>query len=179
MAATAAASVAMVVGLWGTAQFSLRSGHPRDVGRLSELQLGPGLANQWVRAEGGLEEDGAIRYQRPLSSDWFRLARAAGSQVWVEVRVPEELEGPHFLPPPSFVGRLVPLGSAGLSHGDLGESAASVHGAQRPAPGAWLLIDGDTPAASRWALGLIAILLGFAAFNLWGLWRLVRPLQRI
>ena len=45
-----------------------------------------------------------------------------------------------------------------------------------PLPGdAWLLIDGEAPATTRWTLGVALLLLGFAAFNLFGLRRLLRP----
>ena len=43
--------------------------------------------------------------------------------------------------------------------------------------GACLLIDGESPAGTRWVLGLAVLLLGFAAFNLVGLIRLARPVR--
>jgi hypothetical protein len=178
MALACVGSLAMSAALWSTAQFAMQTGHPRDGGRLASLELSRAWANRWVRAEGGLELEGAVRYQRPLSGDWFRLARVAGSRIWVELRVPAELEDPYFLPPPTFVGRLVPLASAGLRHDALGARVGEVHPGQAPAPGDWLLIDGESPVASRWAIGLIVLFAGFASFNVWGLWRFLRPIRQ-
>jgi hypothetical protein len=42
--------------------------------------------------------------------------------------------------------------------------------------GAWLLIDGSSPRASRWAVALVALFLGFAAWNIAGI---VRVLGRV
>ena len=120
---------------------------------------------------------GPIRYSRPLESDTFRFAPVEGNpNVWVEIRVPAGLEGPRFVPPNSFVGRLVPVEEAGLRHENLPDSVAET-GDGRVPDQAWLLVDGESPAALRWALGLLAMFVGFAAFNLWGLYRLLRPVK--
>jgi hypothetical protein len=79
-----------------------------------------------------------------------------------------------FVPPTSFVGRLVPANRGGIRLSWLDDAIA--HAGRPPVPSdAWLLIDGEAPATTRWTLGFAALLLGFAAFNLFGLRRLLRP----
>ncbi len=117
-----------------------------------------------------------MRYSRPLENDSYRLAHVAGNErIWVEVRVPDGLEGPHFVPPSSFVGRLVPLEHSGLSHNDL-DRAVTASGGTMPKD-AWLLMDGHAPKGSRWAMGLILLFITFAGFNAFGLYRLWRPVK--
>jgi hypothetical protein len=54
--------------------------------------------------------------------------------------------------------------------------AAVAEAGRPPLPGdAWLLIDGEGPSTTRWTLGLGALLVAFAVFNLLGLVRLLRP----
>jgi hypothetical protein len=86
------------------------------------------------------------------------------------------MEGPRFVPPTSFVGRLVPVASAGLRYRSAREGVEAVGGA-RVAEDAWLLVDGAAPAGARWAIGVLGMLVAFAAFNVWGLVRLLRPIR--
>jgi hypothetical protein len=177
LSVTAVAALLLAFALRGEALYALHQGHPTDAGELASFRPDPGLANTWVRGAGLLTAAGAIRYSRPLEQDSFRLAPIAGNpSLWVEVRVPAGLEGPHFLPPTSFVGRLVPLSEAGLRHSALPKRVSEVTGTAVPKD-AWLLVDGEAPAETRWAVGLVALLLGFTAFNLWGLYRLLRPVR--
>jgi hypothetical protein len=130
-----------------------------------------------VRAEGSLSATDVIGYRRPLDADMYRLARVEGSdRLWVELRVPEEADGARFIAPSSFVGRLMPVSHAGLRYGALPE--AVVEAGQKPLPeNAWLLIDGEAPAGTRWALGLGVLLVAFAGFNLLGLARLAQRVR--
>jgi hypothetical protein len=84
------------------------------------------------------------------------------------VQVPEALDPDRFIPPTSFVGRLVPLADAGLGY----ESLAKLAGG--PKPDAWLLLDGQSPAGTRWVFGVLLVLLGFVGFSAFGLYRLLR-----
>jgi hypothetical protein len=178
MAGTLLASVALALSLRGELWFSLSSQPPRPVGELSAFQPQRKDADTWVQGEGALEVQGAIAYRRPLESDSYRLSRVSGaSKLWVQVRVPSDDDDPdhkRFVAPTSFVGRLVPASSGGVRLSQLGGAIAE---AGRPAlpRDAWLLIDGEAPATTRWTLGLAAMLVGFAAFNLIGLRRLLRP----
>lgn len=177
MAATTLFSLAMVFALRGEAAYALHEGAPVELGNLTELELRPELANAWVHGDGLLSGVRAIRYQRPLDGrDYgYRLAPIAGNErIWVQVNVPEGMEGPRFVPPTSFVGRLIPMSKAGIRHSGLPGAAESAKIGKLP-ESAWLLVDGESPATTRWALGLIALFLGFAAFNVWGLTRLLRP----
>jgi hypothetical protein len=178
MTLTLVGSLCLLVSLGGELSFSFKGGSPRGVGELAEFAPTPGDANTWVQGEGELQVQEAVAYRRPLESDSYRLSRVSGAdKLWVQVRVPYDDADPdhrRFVPPTSFVGRLVPLAHGGLR---LSQLEGAVAEAGRPAlpRDAWLLIDGEAPATTRWTLGLGLLLLGFAAFNLFGLVRLLRP----
>ena len=177
MTLTVVASAAMAIAFRSEAAYALVGGPPADQGDLTKVQPTDSLANKWVRGEASLGTQGAIRYSRPLDADSFRLAPVEGnSRIWVEVRVPSGQEGPHFVPPTSFVGRLIPIRQAGLRHGGLKAEVASASGTEVP-DDAWLLVDGESPAGSRWVLGLMTLFFAFACFNLYGLYRLLRPVR--
>jgi hypothetical protein len=178
MSVTLLASLALGSGLRGELSFSLSGQSPHAVGELSRFTPSVGDANTWVQGEGELEVQGAIAYRRPLESDSYRLSRVHGAQkLWVQVRVPRDDDDPEhkrFVPPTSFVGRLVPASRGGVRLSQLGGAIAEA--GRPPLPNdAWLLIDGEAPATTRWTFGLAALLVGFAAFNLVGLTRLLRP----
>lgn len=172
LGATAVASIAVAVGLVSPARYSLWSGPPRELGALTNVQLDPSAANTWVHAAGELAPQ-AVEYRRPLDPDRFRLVRAEGNpKLFVELRVPGSELPEHYVPPNSFVGRLVPLDEAGLRFSAVGEALATL--GERPS-GAWVLVDGEAPATARWTLGVIALFLGFSAFGVFGITRLLRP----
>ncbi len=178
MASTLLGSLALAFSLRGELGFSLTGGTPRAVGELAALVPGAKDENTWIQGEAELEPQGAIAYRRPLESDSYRLSRVRGTnKLWVQVRVPEDDSDPdhkRFVPPTSFVGRLLPAREGGLR---LSQLSGAIAEAGRPAlpADAWLLIDGEAPATTRWTLGVAGLLLGFAAFNLFGLQRLLRP----
>ncbi len=178
MSGTLLGSLALGFALRGELLFSLSTAAPRGVGELAKYRPQTRDANTWVQAEGELEIDGAIAYRRPLESDSYRLSRVSGTkQLWVQVRVPRDDDDPdhkRFVPPTSFVGRLVPAERGGVRLSQLG--AAIAEAGRPPLPSdAWLLVDGEAPATTRWTLGVAILLLAFAAFNLVGLHRLLRP----
>jgi hypothetical protein len=178
MTTTLLGSLALLLSLRGELGFSLSSGAPRAVGELSAFVPQSHDENAWVQGEGELEVQGAIAYSRPLEGDSYRLSRVRGtSKLWVQVRVPHDDDDPNhkrFVPPTSFVGRLVPASRGGVRLSQL--SGAIAEAGRPPLPAdAWLLIDGEAPATTRWTLGVAGLLLGFAAFNLFGLQRLLRP----
>jgi hypothetical protein len=177
MIVTALVALSLLVGLRGELSYSLSGGRPADLGELSRVALDDERSNTWVRAEGVLSTTDVIAYQRPLDRDLYRLARVEGTdRVWVELRVPKEADGARFIAPSSFVGRLMPVSLAGLRYGALPD--ALVEAGQKPLPeDAWLLIDGEAPAGTRWALGLGALLVAFAAFNLLGVARLAERVR--
>jgi hypothetical protein len=178
MGLTLLGSLGLLIALSGELAFSFKSGSPRGVGELSAFHPSSRDANAWVQGEGALEAQDAVAYRRPLESDSYRLSRVSGAdKLWVQVRVPWDDDDPdhkRFVPPSSFVGRLVPLARGGLR---LSQLEGAVAEAGRPAlpSDAWLLVDGEAPATTRWTLGVGMLLLGFAAFNLFGLVRLLRP----
>ncbi len=178
MSATLLGSLALAAALRGEFAFSLSGQAPRGVGELSRFTPQAHDENSWLQGEGELEVQGAIAYRRPLESDSYRLSRVSGTQkLWVQVRVPRDDDDPdhkRFVPPTSFVGRLVPAHASGVRLSQLGGAIAEAGRPPLPSD-AWLLIDGEGPATTRWTLGVGALLLGFAAFNLFGLRRLLRP----
>jgi hypothetical protein len=156
--------------------YTLRGGEPVGLGELGTKTLDPKLANRWVQGAGELSVTRAIRYERPLERDTYRLAALTGNaRLWVQVRVPANEEGPRFVPPASFVGRLLPVSDLGLRQKGLRE-AVEAAGLEPPRDDAWLLVDGESPQGMRWVMGLFVLLVAFAAFNVLGLVRLGRPI---
>jgi hypothetical protein len=177
MVLTAVAAVAMSVLLFGEARYALATSAPAEVGDLATIQPAEGMANKYVFATGLLGASGAIRYARTAESDSFRLMPVAGNpSIWVEIRVPEGFEGPRFVPPTKFAGRLVPMAKAGMRHVGLAKAVKDQTDVTVP-EGAWLLIDGSSPRASRWAIALAAMFLAFAGWNLFGVARVLRPVH--
>ncbi|WP_437733770.1 hypothetical protein [Sorangium sp. So ce1335] len=177
MAVTAIAALWMAIALLGEARYALSPGRPVDVGELAPLRPAADLENRYVRAAGLLGTRGAIRYGRAAEGDSFRLAPVAGNPgLWVEIRVPEGFEGPRFVPPSAFAGRLVPFRSAGIRHARLAAEVEEQTGTA-VTDDAWLLIDGSSPRASRWAVALVALFLGFAGWNLFGIARVLHRVR--
>lgn len=168
------AALFLAVSLRSLAAYALKGGQPLEIGKLDAFAPEPENANTWVHGEGNLSS-AAVGYRRPLDGDRFRLATIEGnSKLWVELREPGDTRGEYFVPPTSFVGRLIPMRAPGLRHSQL-VPALEASNQIAPAEGDWLLIDGEAPHSSRWVLGLLALLLGFAGFSAWGVITLLRP----
>jgi hypothetical protein len=173
MLLTALAAAWMAVSLLAEARYALTPGRPVDIGDLAAVHPGADLGNRYVQATGLLGTAGAIRYGRAAEGDSFRIAPVAGnSNIWVEIRVPEGFEGPRFVPPTSFAGRLVPFRNAGVRHVGLVNAVRDQTEVRVP-DDAWLLIDGSSPRASRWAVALTVLFAGFAVWNLAGVARVL------
>jgi hypothetical protein len=176
---TAAASLAMVFALRGDLGYALHGAGARPV-ELGDLGATPAAAfgeNAYVSGTAMLGAARAIRYERPLVSDSFRLMPVAGRpNVWVEVRVPAGAENSRYVPPSQFVGRLVRFESAGPKHRGLAAAVRDATGQAVP-EASWLLVDGDAPAGARWALLLVAMFVGFAAWNLGATAKLLRKVR--
>jgi hypothetical protein len=176
MVATAVLAAVMVVGLAGDVRYALASAEPEEVGDLGRWAPEAGMSNRFVRATGRLGSAGAIRYDRPLERDAFRLAPVEGNdKVWVEMRV-TGAEPSRFVPPTTFVGRAMPLEGAAFRYRGLAASVQEATGAVVPAQ-AWVLVDGATPTASRWTVALAALFVLFAGYNLVTIARIVRPVR--
>jgi hypothetical protein len=173
MALTALLAVFMTVALAGDVKYALAGDVPESVGALSALAPAAAMSNRFVRAEGTLRSDGAVRYRRPLENDSFQLVPVSGNdRVWVELRVPPVPANASSAPPVTFVGRLMPIQSIAFGFGGLRRSMST--GASIPTD-AWVLVDGATPVASHWTVGLAALLALFAAYNLFTIGRILRP----
>lgn len=177
MLLTAALSLLMMGALFSEARYALAPGTPGDAGDLASFSPSFEMTNRYVRATALLGTEGAIRYGRAAEGDSFRLAPVAGNlKLWVEIRVPEGFEGPRFVPPTLFAGRLVPFDAAGIRHSFL--RAAVMEQTKVDVPkDAWLLIDGSSPRASRWAVALSILFAGFALWNGVGVVRLLKRVR--
>lgn len=163
---TALASLAMVFALRRDAAFAFGDAHPRDLGDLGSAPAAAFVENGYVQGTAMLGAAHAIRYERPLVSDSFRLMPVAGRpDVWVEVRVPSGAENIRYVPPSQMSGRLVRFEAAGPKHRGLASAVRDATGQQVP-ENAWLLVEGDAPASARWAIALVVMFLGFAMWNL-------------
>jgi hypothetical protein len=174
---SAIGSLFLVFELRGEAVFALEGGPPIDLGELSQFHASTRNANTWVHGSGTLRADGAVRYARPLEQDSYRLARVDGNdKLWVQVNVPDDAtdpDGAHFVPPTSFVGRLIPVNRAGIRHSVVRAAVGDAWQGTVP-DDAWLLVDGEAPITTRWALALCGLFLCFATFNLLGIAKLTQ-----
>ncbi|HET7541713.1 MAG TPA: hypothetical protein VFK05_17685 [Polyangiaceae bacterium] len=177
---SALGSLGLAFALRGEAVFALSGGPPVDLGELNQFHPASANANTWVHGNGTLRADGAVRYSRPLESDSYRLAQLEGNdRLWVQISVPDDPsdpEGAHFVAPTSFVGRLIPVSSAGIRHGVV-RAAVSDAWQGKVTDDSWLLVDGEAPRTTRWALGLCGLFLGFAAFSVFGLLKLTQKVS--
>ena len=163
---TAFASLAMVVALRQDAAYAFTSARATDLGDLGAAPAAAFVENGYVQGTAMLGAAHAIRYERPLVSDSFRLMPVAGRpNVWVEVRVPAGAENIRYVPPSQFSGHLVRFDAAGPKHRGLASAVRDATGQKVP-DGAWLLVEGDAPTGARWAILLVAMFLGFAVWNL-------------
>jgi hypothetical protein len=178
MIATAVLAAVLAVGLAGDVRYALASSDPDDIGDLVHWAPRPEMSNRFVRATGRLGSVGAIRYDRPMDRDSFRLAPVVGNdKMWVEMRVPNGTESGHFAAPATLVGRLMSLQGAAFRYRGLGRSVKEATGTDLP-PDAWVLVDGATPTASRWTVALAVLLVVFAGYSLLTIARIVRPVRR-
>ncbi len=172
---TALASLAMCAALMRDAAYAFASSSSADLGNLNSAPSSAFVENALVRGDGFVGAAGGIRYERPFEPDSYRLVPLAGrgerTDLWVEIRVPSGQETGRFVPPSQFEGRLVRFDRAGLRHRGLRGVADAVP------EGAWLLVDGETPERSRWAVTLLVLFFGFAVWNVVGITRLVRKVR--
>jgi hypothetical protein len=179
LALAAAAALAMVFALRRDVTYAMAGGAAGGGAVLGDLgAVDPGTLaaneNRLVRADGLLGAAGGIRYERPFVEDTFRTVPVAGrTDVWVDVRVPSGQESGRWEPPRSFAGRLIKMSAAGPRHRGLAGAIEETTKAKVP-PGAWLLVDGEEPDGSRWAVVLAAMFLGFAVWNAAAIGRIVR-----
>jgi len=174
---TALASVAMLLALRRDAAYAFVSADARDVGDITTSAPGAFVENQYVHGAVMLGAGGAIRYERPLVSDSFRLMPVAGrDDVWVEVRVPPRGENQRWIPPAQVSGRLVRFETAGPRHRGLVDAVKETK--QRDVPKeAWLLVDGAAPSDARWAVLLSVMFACFAAWNAFATAKLLRRVK--
>jgi hypothetical protein len=177
MALTGVLAAFLTVVLAGDVKYAFAGSVPEPIGDLSKLAPQPAMSNQFVRADGMLRPEGAIRYRRPLEDDTFQLVPVSGNdRFWVELRVPPAAANNAFAPPVTFVGRLLPLRDVAFAFGGLRRSWAATTGGSIPAD-AWVLVDGATPVSSQWTVALAALLVAFLGYDLVMIARILRPLR--
>jgi hypothetical protein len=175
---------ALVCGLlaWslrGDAIYALQGGGPLELGDLRVAELSPGIANRYVRGYAHLESSPAVHYARRADPDRYQLLPVAGApEVWVEHRVPRGLDGPRFTAPSRVSGRLVPLDDLGIRHRGVADAVARA-GVPDGGGHRWLLLEGVDPQSERWALALALMLAAFAAWNVWGIARILRRFRPV
>ena len=76
----------------------------------------------------------------------------------------------------SSVGRLIPVSRAGLRHGMVRAAVSDAWQGAVP-DDAWLLVDGESPRTTRWALALCGLFVGFATFSVIGLVKLTHKVS--
>jgi hypothetical protein len=177
LALTAVVSVAMAIALRPDAAYAFASSVPTELGELQDVTPAALAGNRFVGARAMLGAAGAIRFERPFAEDTFRLSPVAGRRdVWVLVRVPAGEETARYVPPSQFRGRLVRFDGAGLRNRGLRGVVEQATGEAVPAT-AWMLVDGETPGSAGWAVGLAALFVAFAAWNLGAIAKLVRRVR--
>lgn len=168
MSLTLLGALLLAISLRPQLGYALWFGAEQDLGELDRATLSDDLSNSWVHGSGMLDTR-AVAYQRPLVPGEYRLVPLVNNdRIWVEVQVPAALDPERFIPPTSFVGRLVRVSEAGQGY----ESLAALAGG--PSRDAWLLLDGQSPAGTRWVFGVLLVLLGFMGFSSFGLFRLLK-----
>jgi len=174
---TAVASLAMVFSLRRDAAYAFAAPSSADLGELRVADAQTFQPNSYVEGRGLLAATGAIRYERPFESDSYRIAPVAGQpKVWVELRVPAGEEGGRFVPKTAFSGRMIPFRDVGPRHRGLRSAIADQTGEAVPED-AWLVIDDQPPASSRWAVTLVALFGIFALWNLGAIYKLTRKVR--
>jgi hypothetical protein len=127
-----------------------------------------------VRGQGLLDERAAIGYRTAFEPGTFELAPVVGNpKIWVEMRR-GDAETANVPPPTTFVGRLVPLNSTLLL---LRRRMPPALSATAGSAEIWVLVDGAAPASLRWTIGLFALLVAFALYNVVAIARILRPLR--
>jgi hypothetical protein len=168
MALTLVGALLLAGALRPQLHYALRGGAESDLGDLQRVTLSDTMSNSFVHGTGVLDAR-AVAYQRPLIPGEYRLVPLVNSdRIWIEVQVPASLDPERFIPPSSFVGRLVRLADAGLGYESLTELADG------PSADAWVLLDGQSPAGTRWVFGVLLVLLGFVGFSGFGLYRVLK-----
>lgn len=160
------------------AVYALRGGPARSLGDgrvVSSAELAA-HGNGYVTLRATPSVAGAVTYSRwlfPGEHLVFPVAGREGEAVYVQV----SQDGAAAMARGEFQGRLIPFDGAG---GRYAPVARYLRGQLRaPVAGStWLLVDGATPQALRWAPLVASLLLALAVSDLALLVRLLRPSRR-
>jgi hypothetical protein len=160
--------------LRGEALYSATEGKVLEIGVFTRAKLDDRVSNRYVRTLIELRGVKAVRFKRLLDRDEYRIAMASPDR-WVDYRVPKALAVPRFVPPGLVAGRLVRVAELGPRFRGLASALSEASG--QPAGQAWVLVDGHSPSAAGWLVGLEIMLLAFLAWNGLALVRITRPIR--
>jgi hypothetical protein len=174
MGAVALAAASLGWSLRGEVGYALGATEPL------ELDAPPGpndarfatASGRYVRLHVSLDEARALRLSRFGSGDERVAPAREAPGVWVAYVVPDGMPAARFSPPALVAGRLVPLDRAGPRWRGL--ASAIERSAGGPVAHGWLLMDGWDPSAASWLVGLEIMLVVFAAWNVYGIARVLR-----
>lgn len=163
--------------LYPEARFAFEGQEPTDIGAFSTAELPAHLEGRYVRARVDLAGQPGLAFHR-LGEGERRLVQTAPDAApkdaaprFVEHAVPASA-GAQFLPPRLVAGRLSRVGTLGLRHRGLARPLErAVHDSSRRG---WVIVDGESPHASRWVAGLEALVLAFFVWNVVSVARIVR-----
>ena len=174
---TAVASLAMAVALRNDAKYAFAEPIPDDLAELSKAPAAAFVPNHHVHGRAVLGGANALRFERPFQSDTFRVSPVVGhNNIWAEVRVPAGTENGRYVPPTEFTGRLVRFDAAGPKQRGLARAIEDATGQAVP-PGAWLIVDGESPEGAKWAVALLVLFSAFAIWNVLSAVKLVRKVK--
>lgn len=174
---TALVSLAVAWSMRTEAGYAFAPADARDLGDLHRADAVTFVANRYVRGHAMLGASGAVRFERPFTPGSFRVSPVSGRRdVWIEVKVPAGEEGPRYVPPTAFAGRLIRFADAGPKHRGLVSAIADVTHEAVP-ENAWLIVDGQEPRDARLGVGLVALCLGFAVWSMATVVRLGRRVR--
>jgi hypothetical protein len=174
---TAVASLSMAIALRNDAKYAFAEPIPDELGELAKAPPATFAENHHVHGRAVLGGANALRFERPFQSDTFRVSPVAGhNNIWAEVRVPAGAESGRYIPPTEFTGRLVRFDAAGPKERGIARAIEDATGQAVP-QGAWLIVDGESPQSSKWAVALLALFSAFAIWNVLSAVKLVRKVK--
>jgi len=178
LAGIAVVSLALAWQFKDDAVYAMGGGAPASLGDgrvVSSAELSA-HNNRYVTLRASPSMAGAVTYSRwifPGEHLVFPVAGREGEAVYVQV----SQEGAEAMARGEFQGRLVPFEGAGGRYAPVGHFLRARLGA--PVQGTtWLLVDGASPRAMRWAPLVASLLLALALSDLGLLARLLRPAPR-
>jgi hypothetical protein len=169
---SAVSALALAFALRAEAGFALNGGAgARELGELRAQTLAPGQSVSFVAT---FAANGATQMDRSLTSGSERVVPVLGREdVWVVMRTNELPQTGRFVPVRAVQGHVVPLYAPGLRYRGTADAIGAALG-KAPPSAAVLVIDGEEPSNARWALFVVLACVGFALWNAFTAFRLLK-----